>query len=61
MYLYILFWTWANVFRYACYRSVLKITIEYYRNRDETREINARRKLTGIVASMVSVEISDRA
>jgi hypothetical protein len=38
--------------RYSCYRSVCQITIQYYRNRDEEMEWEARRRLTASLAAM---------
>ncbi|KAJ5135604.1 Aminoglycoside phosphotransferase [Penicillium bovifimosum] len=37
---------------YACYRLVSQITVQYYRNRDETSEFAARRRLTTTIAEM---------
>jgi hypothetical protein len=42
--------------RYSCYRLVCQITIQYYRNRDEPKEFDARRRLTATIANMVTIE-----
>ncbi|XHF97675.1 hypothetical protein AWENTII_001261 [Aspergillus wentii] len=44
---------------YACYRSVHEITVQYYRDRDETTEINARRRLTAAIGKMASMDIKE--
>ncbi|KAJ5634199.1 Aminoglycoside phosphotransferase [Penicillium herquei] len=41
---------------YSCYRLVAEITIQYYRNRDETKEFDARRKLMARITDMVALE-----
>lgn len=42
--------------RYSCYRLVCQITLQYYRNRDELKEFDARRRLTAAIANMAAVE-----
>ncbi|KAE8353571.1 hypothetical protein BDV28DRAFT_132859 [Aspergillus coremiiformis] len=40
---------------YACYRSVERVTVQYYRNRDMIAEIDARRHLTAILTEMADI------
>lgn len=42
--------------RYACYRAVHQVTIHYYRDQGMAAEIDARRRLTSILAEMASVD-----
>ena len=42
--------------RYACYRLVSQITVQYYRNRDEAKEFDARRRLTATISKMVTLD-----
>lgn len=44
--------------RYACYRLVSQITVQYYRTRDETSEFDARRRLTTTIAEMTRLELA---
>lgn len=44
------------VFRYLCYRSVYKVTVQYYRKRNEPVETDARRQLTLSIIRMRSIE-----
>jgi len=47
----------SNYFtRYACYRLISQITIQYYRTRDETKEFGARRRLMSTIARMAALE-----
>ncbi|KAE8161107.1 hypothetical protein BDV40DRAFT_268897 [Aspergillus tamarii] len=41
--------------RYACYRSVERVTVQYYRNRDMIAENDARRRLTTILNKMAAI------
>ncbi|KAJ5516795.1 hypothetical protein N7527_008355 [Penicillium freii] len=43
---------------YACYRLVSRITVQYYRNRDETSEFDARRRLTTTIAEMTRLKLA---
>ncbi|OOQ81682.1 hypothetical protein PEBR_42040 [Penicillium brasilianum] len=45
-----------RVLMYSCYRLVCQITLQYYRNRDEPKEFDARRRLTAAIANMAAVE-----
>ncbi|RMZ40039.1 hypothetical protein AFCA_003625 [Aspergillus flavus] len=40
---------------YACYRSVERVTVQYYRNRDMIAENDARRRLTTILNKMAAI------
>ncbi|KAF5867347.1 hypothetical protein ETB97_000116 [Aspergillus alliaceus] len=40
---------------YACYRSVERVTVQYYRNRDMIAENDARRRLTTILTEMAAM------
>ncbi|OJJ51612.1 hypothetical protein ASPZODRAFT_56548 [Penicilliopsis zonata CBS 506.65] len=48
----------ARLLLYSCYRSVYRITAQYYRNRDETTEIDARRRLTATIAKLEAMELA---
>ncbi|KAJ5594796.1 Aminoglycoside phosphotransferase [Penicillium hispanicum] len=41
---------------YTCYRLVSEIAVQYYRNRDETKEFDARRRLMVTLARMATLE-----
>ncbi|KAJ5749982.1 Aminoglycoside phosphotransferase [Penicillium manginii] len=40
---------------YACYRLVSQVTVQYYRNQDETKEFDARRRLTATITKMMAM------
>ncbi|KAJ5927755.1 Aminoglycoside phosphotransferase [Penicillium verhagenii] len=40
---------------YSCYRLVSQITLQYYRNRDETTEFDARRRLLATISELVGL------
>ncbi|KAJ5889146.1 hypothetical protein N7504_009956, partial [Penicillium tannophilum] len=41
---------------YSCYRLVSQITLQYYRNRDEATEFDARRRLLATITDLVGLE-----
>ncbi|KAJ5902784.1 Aminoglycoside phosphotransferase [Penicillium taxi] len=43
-----------RVLMYACYRLVSQITIQYYRNRDEAKEFEARRRLMATITDLAA-------
>ncbi|GAD99097.1 hypothetical protein AOR_1_1156154 [Paecilomyces variotii No. 5] len=47
----------VRVLLYACYRYVQKITEQYYRNRNEALEIQARRGLTATLKNINAIEL----
>ncbi|KAJ9193277.1 hypothetical protein DTO164E3_7972 [Paecilomyces variotii] len=46
-----------RILLYACYRYVQKITEQYYRNRNEALEIQARRGLTATLQNINAIEL----
>lgn len=46
-----------RIVRYACYRSIHNITIQYYRERNPAAETEARRRLTRVLTKMAAIEL----